>query len=455
MADKRHVAVIDIGKTNAKLALVDLGELGEIDVRKRPNTVLSGPPYPHYDTDALREFILGALAELHRLHGIDVITVTTHGASAALLDAEGALAAPVLDYEHDGPDTLAARYDAVRPDFAETGTPRLPMGLNLGAQLFWQFETFPEIRDRTRRIVTYPQYWAYLLTGKAVNEVTSLGCHTDLWCPRESRFSSLVERSGWTALMAPVAKAADCLGPILPEIAVATGLSVDTPVHCGIHDSNASLYAHLVSRDAPFAVVSTGTWVIAMAIGGRAVELDPARDTLINVDARGDMVPSARFMGGREFDRMTEGFPRDCDEQDIAAVLQRGAMLLPSVETRSGPFQGRAHRWTVPETSLSGGQRFAAVSFYLALMTATGLEMTGADGPTLVEGPFADNPDYLDMLAAATGRPVSAVAGTGTSIGAALLTAHGGIKARSDDRQRTGEPGMRAYAESWREQSSR
>ena len=29
----------------------------------------------------------------------------------------------------------------VRPPFAETGTPRLPVGLNLGAQLFWQQKT--------------------------------------------------------------------------------------------------------------------------------------------------------------------------------------------------------------------------------------------------------------------------------------------------------------------------
>ncbi len=195
MADKRHVAVIDIGKTNAKLALVDLGELKEIDVRKRPNAVLAAPPYPHYDTEGLWDFILAALAEFQSVHGIDAITVTTHGASAALLDGDGNLAAPVLDYEHDGPDRLAAEYDAVRPDFAESGSPRLPLGLNLGAQLFWQFRTFPEIRAGTKTILTYPQYWTWRLTGRAANEVTSLGCHTDLWCPRENRFSSLVERA--------------------------------------------------------------------------------------------------------------------------------------------------------------------------------------------------------------------------------------------------------------------
>lgn len=449
MADAKHVAVIDIGKTNAKLALVDLGALKEIDVRRQPNTVLSGPPYPHYNADALWAFILDALTEMHRLHGVDAITVTTHGASAALLDGQGRLAAPVLDYEHDGPDALAAQYDAVRPGFDETGSPRLAMGLNLGAQLFWQFQAFPDIRERTKAIVTYPQYWAFRLTGKAVNEVTSLGCHTDLWHPRENRFSSLVENAGWAGLMAPVANAAERLAPVLPDISAATGLAVDTPVYCGIHDSNASLYAHLVSREAPFAVVSTGTWVISMAIGGDVIALDPARDTLINVNAYGKPVPSARFMGGREFDLMTTGYSCAYDKADVAAVMQRGAMLLPSVETRSGPFQGCKHRWTVDEVSLTDGQRFVAVSCYLALMTATGLQMTGARGPTLVEGPFADNPVYLDMLAAATGRPVSAVEGTGTSIGAALLTEDNGLRPRRSDMLQKDNSGMDTYARKW------
>ena len=37
----KHVAVIDIGKTNAKLALVDLDSLAEIAVVTRPNAVRS------------------------------------------------------------------------------------------------------------------------------------------------------------------------------------------------------------------------------------------------------------------------------------------------------------------------------------------------------------------------------------------------------------------------------
>ena len=96
-------------------------------------------------------FILDSLARSSANRPIDAISVTTHGATAALLDGDGGLALPVLDYEHDGPEALAADYDAVRPPFAETGTPRLPVGLNLGAQIYLAGTAFPDaVRARWR-----------------------------------------------------------------------------------------------------------------------------------------------------------------------------------------------------------------------------------------------------------------------------------------------------------------
>jgi len=459
MKTVQHAGVIDIGKTNVKVAVVDLESEREIGVLTRPNRVRPGPPYPHYDIDGHWRFICEALGDLHRQHGIDALSVTTHGASIVLLDRDGALAAPVLDYEFDGPDSLAREYDAVRPDFNETGSPRLSMGLNVGAQLFWQLRTDPGLLDRTASVLTYPQYWSFRLTGVRANEVTSLGCHTDLWSPLENRYSSLVERLGLSEKMAPVKKAADCLGTTLPEIAEATGLPEDLPVACGIHDSNASLYPHLLKRPAPFSVVSTGTWVIVLSIGGKSVSLDPARDTLINVNAFGDPVPSARFMGGREFDIILDGHEKGATEADVAEVLGEKIMLFPAVDPRSGPFQGRQHCWSVNEDTLSDGERYAALSFYLALTTAECLAITGGSGPVIVEGPFSQNRLYLDMLGAATGRPIEAASDsvTGTSVGAALLVARRKsaphtVGAGPCAEERAAGPDLLNYASSWQKQ---
>ncbi|MEJ8472832.1 FGGY-family carbohydrate kinase [Roseibium algae] len=456
MRTVKHVGVIDIGKTNVKVAVVDVESGVEMGVMTRPNKVLAGPPYPHYDIDGHWDFILASLQELHQSLRIDALSVSTHGASVVLLGADGELAAPTLDYEFDGPDDLAADYDAIRPEFSETGSPRLGMGLNVGAQLFWQLQTDPTLKDRIATVLTYPQYWAFRLTGKLSNEVTSLGCHTDLWNPIERKYSSLVGTLGLANKMAPVKSATKCLCYLRSAVAAETGLPLDAPVACGIHDSNASLYPHLLKRTTPFSVVSTGTWVISLAIDGRDVELDPGRDTLINVNALGDPVPSARFMGGREFDLVMGGRTHHFDECDIADVLAQEIMLFPAVDPRSGPFQGREHSWSIEQSDLSDGQRYVALSFYLALVTAECLNMIGAEGPVVVEGPFVQNTLYLDMLKAVTGRPVESTDGsmTGTSIGAALLVERGEKHASHAENHihptADNEPGLASYAARWK-----
>ena len=452
MSTLRHIAVIDIGKTNAKVALVDLAASSEVALRRAANAPLRQAPYPHHDVEALWTFILNSLASLNREQRIDAISITTHGATGVLVDASGELVLPVLDYEFDGPDSLAADYDAVRSPVAETGTPRLPAGLNLGAQFFWLEKRFPAEFARAKAMLMYPQYWALRLTGVAANEVTSLGCHTDLWRPEKSDFSPMVDDLGWRRLMAPVRPARERLGPIRAALAARTGLDPQTPVLCGLHDSNASLLPHLLSDVAPFSVVSTGTWVVSMAVGGRQVALDPARDTLVNVNALGDPVPSARFMGGREFSLLTADKPQDCSGSEVLAVLARKILLLPSTQQGSGPFPHHASAWLGAD-GIGKGERFAAISFYLALMTATCLDLIGAEGPTTVEGPFARNRLFVGMLAAATMRTVIASeAATGTSIGAALLATDQVAGHSEGERiQPPADPVWAGYVSAWRE----
>lgn len=424
MIASHHVAVIDIGKTNAKLAIVDPQNWRELAVRTMANRVLPGPPYPHFNVEAIWAFLLDSMRELNGQYPVASISITTHGASGVLLTEHGELAMPVLDYEHDGPDSMRNAYEALRPDFSETGSPKIAVGLNLGAQFFWQMQAFPDLATDVRHMLTYPQYWAYRLTGVMANEATSLGCHTDLWNPWKGTFSSMVETLDWTPLMAPVRKATDVLGPLHAHLADQLGLAAAVPVHCGIHDSNASLFPHLMQRQAPFNAVSTGTWVICMSVGGQPIEPDPMRDTLVNVNAFGEPVPSSRFMGGREFDLLMADRKAVASKNAVSRVLDGKIMLFPSVENQTGPFQGRQPEWTVEPHTLNDGEYYAVVSFYLALVTNVCLKLCGADGPIIVEGPFVQNNLYLRMLESVSGRRVigSASSATGTSIGAAMLT---------------------------------
>ncbi len=250
--------------------------------------------------------------------------------------------------------------------------------------------------------------------------------------------------------MPPLRRAADVLGPITPEIAAQTGLPPKRRFTAASMIPMRHCYPHLVAMKPPFAVVSTGTWVINMAIGGKMVVLDPERDTLINVNALGDPVPSSRFMGGREHQLLMEqGAVLGESATDIEKVLQQDVMLLPSVVDDCGPFRGQKSRWQ-NEKGISGTQRHAALSFYLALMTATCLGLIGADGPILVEGPFSANETFLDMLGAATGKPIvaSQASGTGTALGAAMLAGPAPTFSEMPKKSR-GSSAMKSYAQRW------
>ena len=277
-----------------------LDEAGEVLAqRSRACAVLPGPPYPQLDLDGIWRWAVAALRELAAMAPIRCIVPVAHGAAAVLMGGEAPVL-PALDYEHPAPDACAGELAALLDPFALTGSPILPLGMCLGAQLHWQERSFPDAFARASDLLLLPQYWAWRLSGVRATEVTSLGAHTHLWRPAEGAFSGLVERRGWARLFSPMRRAWETLGPVKPEVAAATGLPRDCRVVAGIHDSNASYLPHLVARAAPFTVLSTGTWVIAMAAGAGIDRLDPAADMLANVDAHGQPVPTARFMGGRE-----------------------------------------------------------------------------------------------------------------------------------------------------------
>ena len=282
------------------------------------------------------------------------------------------------------------------------------------------------------------------------SEVTSLGCHSDLWAPQRGDFSSLVTSQGWRGLFPAVRPAASVLGPVRPELAAQTGLRAGTPVTCGIHDSNASLLPHLGAHAEPFTILSTGTWAIAMTVGGDTSQLDPARDSLANVDAHGRPVPTARFMGGREFDMLAPGAVTP-NEADVAAVIAGDVQALPSFMPGVGPFPGHVGCWTGDAAALSPGQRTAAVSLYLALVTQACLGLCGLGKQIIIEGPLARNGLYAAALARLTGVPVLASGdATGTSLGASMLFGGSAGTAGGMPVAPLDHAGFDAYAERWR-----
>jgi L-fuculokinase len=395
--------VLDIGKTNAKLVLLDEG--GRVIAEQRcANTIVNSQPYPHHDTERLWVWMTGAMREFAQLAQVRAIVPVTHGATAALVDAQGELVLPVLDYEY--PMLGETSYASQRPRFAETLSPPLPAGLNLGRQLAWLQASFPDHLERATAILMYPQYWAMRLCGVMASEATSLGCHTDLWNPATQDYSSLVYHMGWRKLFPQTQPAWSKLGAVRADVAENTGLPADCQVVCGIHDSNASLLRYL-DGGAQRTVLSTGTWMIAAAFGVALDRLDQHADMLANTNALGQPVACMRFMGGREFGTIAGTDPVTCGVADLERLIDQGSMAMPCFAESGGPFAGRAGSFIGPAVK-TPEERYALATLYCALMTDYCLDALGAKGPITVEGSFTANPWFAPLLAALrSGQAVS------------------------------------------------
>jgi sugar (pentulose or hexulose) kinase len=416
------IAILDTGKTHLKVALVAEGRV--VELRRGDSGEGAPPPYLHLPTETQWSWIVVQLRELSRLARVTDIVPVAHGASIAVIDDKG-LVLPMLDYQQEIAEFDRA-YEALARDFAATLSPRLPYGHNPGRQLFWLQHKFPKAFARATAILGQAQYWAWRFSGVAVTELTSIANHTDLWRPRARNFSALVDKAGWRKLFPPIHAAGDVIGTILPEVAMQTNLPADCRVRAGIHDSNAAFLRWRLRLGEPFTVLSTGTWIIPFAAGGE-VPADGARlDCLGNVDALGNLVASARFMGGREYEVIRGDAPDDpgTAEQRLADLVARPCFALPAFSDQGGPFAGQRGRFT----DLDGNdalpwRRATLAALYCALMTDLMLELLQAKGPILVEGPFATNDVYVAALGAL--RPDSPVHPSletlGTSLGAAML----------------------------------
>ncbi|MER9970703.1 FGGY-family carbohydrate kinase [Mesorhizobium sp. M0060] len=371
-----NIAVLDFGKTNSKLFV--FGQDGRIldERRTQPSWIRKGG-FSVLDEAALHDWAARAIDDAVDTHGVDGLMVSGHGCTFALID-DAALTYPILDYEQEPPAEIAARIDRRIPDFAETFSPRLPLGFNYGRHMLWLKEVEPDAFTTAKSILGYPQYWSWRFGGRPVSEVSYLGCHSHLWAPRSQDFSSLVDEEGWRGQMPAFERA----GAVIGEQRFGQAAK-PVAIHNGVHDSNAALYAYRRQQLGPVTVVSTGTWVVVLNPDCPLDALDGERDMLVNVDIGGGPVPTIRFMGGREFATISAGWQGAIAPSSIQRVIDAGIMALPSFAP-GGPMPHR--RGELVGRTPNAEERAAMALLYVALMVDLCLELIHSDNTVIVDG---------------------------------------------------------------------
>ena len=359
--------MLDVGKTSVKLTVTDR-EGCALESHSRPSRVIAGPPYPHADTEGAWDWILTTLHDLGTRHPIGCIVPVAHGACAALVN-EHDLALPILDYELDLSE-VDAEYEPLARDFEQTGSPKLPCGLNLGRQLFWLERHHAEAFDRARYILTHPQYWAFVFPESPAARSHRWGA-----IPISGRRLADAFRHSPTPAATPRAfRRLSRLGigwdrsrPTSPNgrgCAAMSGTRWRARLQCfvfraprsGYRSFHRRLDRHLDRDHRPE--------------GDPIDALIPERDMLANVDALGDPVACCRFMGGREYHALAgdEGLAAIPDVDSLSRILTAGVMARPQFADQGGPFQGSVGSIS-PESwkSTTPIERAALATLYTAL----------------------------------------------------------------------------------------
>ena len=461
MSAADHTLIFDIGKTHVKISILDPNG-NEHYQNRTSNIVLQTSPYHSFDVDRIWDWLTSQLSALTPRFNISAISIATHGAAAALINRQtGSLLLPVMDYEYDVYPKGLPDYSAIRPPFEETGSPEFPAGLNLGRQLNWQSTLLTSQQKKDAVLLMYPQYWAWRLSGEMSTEITSLGCHTDLWNIKTNAPSSLLQSLGLQHALPTLKNAWSPIGTVKKSLAIELGLSETCEVYPGVHDSNAGyvpiLRGHKTDRPT---VVSTGTWSVIMDGQSSIDTLDASRDMLVNIDAEGSPVGTARYMGGREFGLICERLNTDIattfTDEDVADIINSGTFILPSFCTGTGPYPNQEGRveFEAGPAQINGK---AAATLYSALMVSNILKRLSpnAKRDILIEGSFAQNSVLCALIAALNpNRKVRTQnGGNGVTEGCFMLTRWGSPIPESRNPETTPYPSkaLLEYAAKWEE----
>jgi len=419
-------AILDVGKTNKKVSLYN-SEFEELAIRKiQLDARDAGDGLEYEQTEELFDWTCRILAELSEDFDIRALSITTHGATLALLDGDGNLAHPIFSYLSPASEKIEepfnTRFGPMDKVHAETCTP--PFGFaNAAKQILFLQTYFPQSWDKVKHLLFYPQYLGYLFTGQMATDPTFLGCHTYLWNPHESKLSEIAHELGVDdKIPSKVLPPWDQLGTISDSLGEKYKLPAGIPVTVGIHDSNASIVPYLAKGFHDFTLNSTGTWCVAMTPSDdlHFKESELGTKTFYSLSAYGNPVKTAIFPGGLEFGEFSDLAGRKDDAGHV--VLEKLCLdqelfltggLVPGAEAfpNSKPAAYVGDRCIgidelkekgLAAVGIDSADFLAALNFSLAMQTVEVLNRSGRkDGSDIfIEGGFANNQQYCEILAA-------------------------------------------------------
>ena len=394
--------IFDVGKTNKKVLLFDerYKLLQEESIQLEETTDEDG--FACEDVIALTKWILQKSFEILSRDDVDVkaVNFSAYGASFVHLDQERNVATPLYNYLKPYPENLKKQfyntYGGEDLIARETASPVLG-SLNSGMQLYRLKYEKPEVYKRIKYSLHLPQYLSFILSKNPSTDISSVGCHTNLWDFTKSKYHAWVANEELDKKFAPLSSGDKIIGSIRQS---------ETPVGIGLHDSSAALIPYLSAFHEPFALISTGTWCISLNPFNHTGLTDEElkQDCLCYLSYDGKPVKASRLFAGYEHEQQVKR---------MAAHFHKRAESYRSVEYNAALAGQDTRQTETPPLSFSQMELGKFKSYeeaYHHLVAdivrqqarSTNLILEGTVVKKIfVDGGFGKNEIYMTMLAKA------------------------------------------------------
>jgi sugar (pentulose or hexulose) kinase len=320
------IAIFDIGKTNKKLFLFDEDYkiVFERTARFIETTDEDGDTCENLES--LRLSVFDSLQEVLRNKQFEIkaINFSTYGASLVYVDENGKPLAPLYNYLKSYPEELKKTFYDIyggEDEFAvKTASPVLG-SLNSGMQFYRLKYQNPKLFDSVKYALHLPQYMSSIITGKMYSDITSIGCHTNLWNFEKGDYHQWVVEENLLEKLAPIYPGNDVINSTFPSDNYLAGV--------GLHDSSAALIPYLESFKEPFILLSTGTWCISLNPFNNEpltkAELD--KDCLCYLSYQAKPIKASRLFAG---------FEHELEVKRISAYFDKPAAKFKTFKLNMG-----------------------------------------------------------------------------------------------------------------------
>lgn len=405
------IAIFDVGKTNKKLLLFDEHYKLVYEESRQFEEIKDEDGFLCEDVIGLTEWIKKSFDNLLKDERYEIrgINFSAYGASFVYLDEQLKVIPPLYNYlKPYSPQLQKKFYNDYGGESAvakQTASPVLG-NLNSGMQLYRLKYEQPAKFNAIKYALHLPQYLSFILAGKLNTDITSIGCHTNLWDFQNNQYHRWVKEEGIQTKLAAVKNCDEIAGYANENI----------PVGIGLHDSSAALIPYLTSFNEPFILLSTGTWCITLNPFNRTQlsDYELHQDCLCYLSYEGKPVKASRLFAGYEHEQQTKNisvhFNKPLDyyktveyDLDILKKIKfSGSVSKKEVGAAMVQQSAFAERDIKLFSSYEEAYHQLIADIITQQVHSTNLVLKGTKVKRIfVDGGFGNNPIYMHLLSEA------------------------------------------------------